>query len=246
MDASVIPRYGRHVSLCKVSPTVIPETHPSWTAVRVAEVLLVTKRSVTLCHPSHDARGQLLTLHTRIGPTFLVVQEHVHILHTILQHPPSPLYLVEEELGLQATRNLQCSSPIISRDVVCDQQLALYQGLDGRLQQLLSMCSPGGVIKQTYHDVSTCECSLIWYAPLHVRSAGHLIPESYSNMTKQCWIEESIIALLAWIFIVVVLLIITFMNVQRPLDILELLEDVFLPLLPRSSRGTSYRSLRWS
>jgi hypothetical protein len=53
----------------------------------------------------------------------LVVKEHVHVLDAILEHPPAPLDLVEEELLLQTARYLQRDGTIICRIALTHEEL---------------------------------------------------------------------------------------------------------------------------
>ena len=68
----------------------------------------------------NDACWQLLALRNGIGSAFLVVEEHVDV-------PPSctPFDLIEEELRLETTSDLECSPAIAGGNSMRNEQLPL-------------------------------------------------------------------------------------------------------------------------
>lgn len=85
-----------------------------------------TTRGITLGQIRNNSRREFLHLNPSIGPSFLVIQEHVHVLDTVGQSPPTPLHLVEEELALETAGDFEGRSSIAGRDSVVDEQLSLY------------------------------------------------------------------------------------------------------------------------
>lgn len=106
-------------------------TYPPGASERIAWVLVITARGVALSEQSDDPSWQLFLLDPRIGSSFYIIQKHVYILDAILQDPPTPLNLVEEELRLKTTRDLKRSPAVASGNSMRDEQLPLNLRLDG-------------------------------------------------------------------------------------------------------------------
>lgn len=73
-------------------------------------------------------------LSARIGRALQVAQEHIDILHAILQGFVAPFDFVEEQLSLQTARHLKRGAAVVRRDSMRDEQVALDLPLDRGLQ----------------------------------------------------------------------------------------------------------------
>ena len=75
-------------------------------------MFLVAEQRITSSQHCDDSRWELFLLNARIRAAFLIIQEHVDILDAILQKLATPFDLVEEQLRLKTSRNLEsCTSP---------------------------------------------------------------------------------------------------------------------------------------
>jgi hypothetical protein len=103
----------------------INNTHP-WptrTRKRVAWQGLRATRRIAPSQYGDYARWELFAITRSISGALLVIEEHVHILDAILEHASAPLYLIEEELLLQAARDLQRDGAVIRRVALVDEEL---------------------------------------------------------------------------------------------------------------------------
>ena len=88
---------------------------------------------------SPEQMTKIISVRERV-PTSHAIEEHINILHPILQFATSPLDLVEEELVLEAARHLQGYSSIACRYAMVDRQFSLNRRLNRGLQMYVS-CS---------------------------------------------------------------------------------------------------------
>ena len=81
----------------------------------------------------NHARWEFCLIRWRISRTLLVVEEHVNILDTILEHATAPLDLVEKELLLQTARYLQRNGTVVCRITLVQEELRDDARLERRL-----------------------------------------------------------------------------------------------------------------
>lgn len=92
-----------------------------------------TTRGVALGQVRDHPCRKFLHLNSGIRASLLVVQEHVNILDAIGQSRAPPFHVIEEELALKTTSNLDGRPSIVRGDPVVYEQFSLYLGLNGRL-----------------------------------------------------------------------------------------------------------------
>ena len=101
----------------------------------------------------NHARWEFCLIRWRISRAFLVVEEHVHVLDAVLEHPTAPLDLVEKELLLQTARYLQRDGTFVCRIALVHEELRDDARLERRLGRARGTGRQGrrGQVKKNGH-----------------------------------------------------------------------------------------------
>lgn len=109
-------------------------THPARTSKRITWIVFAASRRIATSEGRDNGRGQLFPLLLSFRIAIEVIQEHIHVLDTILQQPLTPFNFIEKQLLLKTPRDLEGSATVSGRNTMIYQQLALDLILDGRLK----------------------------------------------------------------------------------------------------------------
>jgi len=123
-----------HIRVWKIG--LQSQTHLSRTPISVTCLTISTARRITSSKHCDDPCWQLATLSNESSASFLILEEHIDLIDSILNYGAIPFHVKKEELALKTARDLESDTAIACRNIMVDGKLSLYEGLDSRLFEL--------------------------------------------------------------------------------------------------------------